>query len=103
MPLVCVIDLSQKVSYISEADCFTAKTSDIKDFESNFVESDFDVCIEDDNQIITDVETSDCYNPVPMSIYPFRVGFTTVSTGGYSPTNPAPIGIAILGFTNYIL
>jgi hypothetical protein len=37
------------------------------------------------------------------TVMPFRVKFQTVDIGGYSPTNPAPIGIAIIGFNNYIL
>lgn len=37
------------------------------------------------------------------TVMPFRVKFTTIDIGGYSPTNPAPIGIAIIGFNNYIL
>jgi hypothetical protein len=34
---------------------------------------------------------------------PFRVKFTTVQIPGYGPNNPAPIGIAVIGFSNYIL
>lgn len=34
---------------------------------------------------------------------PFRVKFTTVKVPGYSANNPAPIGIAVIGFSNYIL
>jgi hypothetical protein len=37
------------------------------------------------------------------TIMPFRVNFQTIDIGGYSPSNPAPIGIAIIGFNNYIL
>lgn len=34
----------------------------------------------------------------------FRVKFTTIGVGQkYGPNNPAPIGIAIIGFNNYIL
>lgn len=36
-------------------------------------------------------------------VLPFRVRFQTVSIGGYSPSNPAPIGIAVIGLNNYIL
>jgi hypothetical protein len=35
---------------------------------------------------------------------PFRVKFSTIGIGAqYGPNNPAPIGIAIIGFNNYIL
>jgi hypothetical protein len=37
------------------------------------------------------------------TIMPFRVKFQTIDIGGFSPSNPAPIGIAIIGFNNYIL
>ena len=37
------------------------------------------------------------------TIMPFRVKFKTIDIGSYSPTNPPPIGIAIIGFNNYIL
>jgi hypothetical protein len=38
-----------------------------------------------------------------VSILPFRVKFTSVGIPGYGPHNPAPIGIAIIGYSNYIL
>lgn len=34
---------------------------------------------------------------------PFRIKFTNITIPGYSPTNVPPIGIAIIGFNNYIL
>ena len=34
---------------------------------------------------------------------PFRVKFTNITIPGYSMSNPAPIGIAIIGVNNYIL
>jgi hypothetical protein len=37
------------------------------------------------------------------SILPFRVKFSNITVPGYGPNNPAPIGIAIIGFNNYIL
>lgn len=37
------------------------------------------------------------------STLPFRVKFTNIMVPGYGPNNPAPIGIAIIGFSNYIL
>lgn len=36
-------------------------------------------------------------------VLPFRIKFVNVGIPGYSANNPAPIGIAIIGFTNYIL
>jgi len=37
------------------------------------------------------------------SVLPFRVKITNIGIPGYAPNNPAPIGIAIIGFNNYIL
>lgn len=37
------------------------------------------------------------------TVMPFRVRFQTIDDAGYSPFEPAPIGIAIIGFNNYIL
>jgi hypothetical protein len=34
---------------------------------------------------------------------PFRIRFTTIGIEGYGPNNPPPIGIAVVGFNNYIL
>jgi hypothetical protein len=40
---------------------------------------------------------------LPESILPFRVKFMNIGIEGYGPNNPAPIGIAVIGFNNYIL
>ena len=51
---------------------------------------------------ISDKETR--YTEI-MEVLPFRIKFTNIGieAGGYSPINPAPIGIAIIGYNNYIL
>jgi hypothetical protein len=36
-------------------------------------------------------------------VLPFRIKFTNIMVPGYSASNPAPIGIAIIGLNNYIL
>jgi hypothetical protein len=36
-------------------------------------------------------------------VLPFRVRFTNIMVPGYGPSNPAPIGIAVIGLNNYIL
>ena len=36
-------------------------------------------------------------------VLPFKVRFLNTKIGGYSPSNPAPIGIAVIGYNNYIL
>lgn len=34
---------------------------------------------------------------------PFRIRLSNITVAGYGPSNPAPIGIAVIGFNNYIL
>jgi len=34
---------------------------------------------------------------------PFRVRFTSLNIEGYSPTNPPPIPLQVIGYSNYIL
>lgn len=34
---------------------------------------------------------------------PFRVKFMSVKVPGYSANTPAPVGIAVIGYSNYIL
>lgn len=34
---------------------------------------------------------------------PFRVKFINIGIQSYGPSNPAPIGIAVIGLNNYIL
>lgn len=36
-------------------------------------------------------------------VLPFRVKFTNIMVPGYGVNNPAGIGIAVIGFNNYIL
>ena len=37
------------------------------------------------------------------STIPFKVRFTNIEQPGYSPVTAAPIGGAVIGFSNYIL
>jgi hypothetical protein len=34
---------------------------------------------------------------------PFRIKFTNIGIEGYGPNNPPGIGLAVIGFNNYIL
>ena len=34
---------------------------------------------------------------------PFRIKFTSIGIEGYGPDNPGGVGIAIIGFNNYVL
>jgi hypothetical protein len=42
-------------------------------------------------------------NAIITEQLPFRIRFTTIGIEGYGPNNPPPIGIAVIGFSNYIL
>ena len=50
----------------------------------------------------TFVTTIDALCTEFATVMPFRVNFQTIDIGGYSPTNIPPIGIAVIGFNNYI-
>jgi hypothetical protein len=43
------------------------------------------------------------YTARAIDVIPFYVRFTDIGIAGYGPGNPAPIGIAIIGVSNYIL
>lgn len=47
----------------------------------------------------------DVKNGISEVIYkiPFKIRITNITVPGYSPSNVPPIGIAIIGFNNYIL
>lgn len=36
-------------------------------------------------------------------VLPFRVKFINIGIDAYGPNNPAPIGIAVVGYNNYVL
>lgn len=42
-------------------------------------------------------------NAVIFDQLPFRIRFTNILVPGYGPNNVPPIGIAIVGYNNYIL
>ena len=74
MPIVQVSNLDTHPTEVINLDCRTSFVTTI-------------------NQLCSDFAT----------VMPFRVNFQTIDMGAYSPSNPAPIGIAIIGFNNYIL
>jgi hypothetical protein len=54
------------------------------------------------NYSIATLRKSKRYAKVDQSL-PFRIRLTNITISGYGPSSPAPIGIAIIGFNNYIL
>lgn len=61
------------------------------------------VRIEQDRKIITSAIYPEIRSVKIKETIPFRVRFTNIQVPGYGPNNPAPIGIAIIGYSNYIL
>lgn len=51
---------------------------------------------------ITKISNDDRFVRLETDI-PFRVKFTTIGIEGYGPNNVPPIGIAVIGYSNYIL
>lgn len=51
---------------------------------------------------ITKITNEDRFVRLQTDI-PFRVKFTTIGIEGYGPNNVPPIGIAVIGYSNYIL
>jgi len=52
----------------------------------------------------SEIELSEYLNTAKfMSKLPFKVRFTNIVVPGYNRDNVAPIGIAVIGFNNYIL
>ena len=51
---------------------------------------------------IAKIRKSNRYVKVDQSL-PFRIRLSNITIAGYGPSNPAPIGIQIIGFNNYIL
>lgn len=43
------------------------------------------------------------YTAKAVDVIPFYIRLTNIGIEGYGPGNPAPIGIAIIGTSNYIL
>jgi hypothetical protein len=49
------------------------------------------------------VEYKDLFYSSLLYSIPFKIRVTNITVPGYGPTNVPPIGIAIIGFNNYIL
>lgn len=81
-----------------------AKVDKLDDVILNIVEPKRTVNVKQTKYSKIKVEEVGAKYMVPRSVLPFRVSFTTIDQGsGYGPSNPAPIGIAIIGLNNYIL
>lgn len=53
---------------------------------------------------ITRIRFNSPYKTKVQEQLPFRVKFATIGVGPqYGPNNPPPIGVAVIGFNNFIL
>ena len=43
------------------------------------------------------------YQTSVQEVIPFRVRFTSINIDGYTKTNPPPIPLQVIGYSNYIL
>lgn len=59
--------------------------------------------IEDCTERFSQVIYNDPYIVSVIYDIPFKIRVTNITVPGYSPINPPPIGIAIIGLNNYIL
>lgn len=81
-------------STLTESDREPAKVLGISNNLERIYSSDYS---------IASFTTSERFVSAFQDVLPFRVAFTTLGIESYGPNNPAPIGIAIIGFNNYIL
>lgn len=54
-------------------------------------------------QKLVSINRADSPTSKIINILPFRVKFIAIGLNAYGPNNPAPIGIAIIGYSNYVL
>lgn len=72
----------------------TAVIKDVNDYRIGFIKSD--------NYFNSKLYESKNRATI-ASVLPFRVKFVNIGINAYGPNNPAPIGIAIIGYSNYVL
>jgi hypothetical protein len=84
---------SNYANAVPTTDKHIAKIKDVKHDTKSVSNKNYNIATLIDNNISVDVK----------EFLPFRVMFTTIGIEGYNPNNPAPIGIAVVGYSNYIL
>ena len=103
---VILTDNKRVSKVVKTLDTFSSEIFDDAQFDSTVLPID-------DNRVSRVVEecytflSKVIYNPTLKSLVidevPFKIRIQNITVPGYSPTNVPPIGIAIIGFNNYIL
>ena len=57
----------------------------------------------DSKRVIEVIETCRSRKAVALSDLPFYIRVTNIMVPSFTPLNPPPIGLAIIGINNYIL
>ena len=63
----------------------------------------FRTSIHEKNHLLTKIIFKPSFGIRVKEELPFRIKFTNIGIPSYGPTNVPPIGIAVIGFNNYIL
>lgn len=98
-----VIKVSNGTSSVID-DCYKdSSVIDLNNTSEVIYNPEFDAMVE--NIINGYAIVEECKNRLSEVIdrMPFKIRVTNITVPGYSPTNVPPIGIAIIGFNNYIL
>lgn len=87
-----VVQKDIRKARVSDKD-ITVKVTDASPSSKNIKATDYA------NARINDIKV----NTLVREQLPFRVKFLNKGFSAYSPENPPPIGVAVIGFNNYIL
>lgn len=86
-----------RIDYSTEDISTIGPLSELNELEEHFIK------IEQTSYSTEKIKYVGYFLPELEAVLPFRVAFKTLGIPGYSPLNPAPIGIAVIGVNNYIL
>lgn len=87
-----VVQKDSRRAVVSDKD-ISVKITDASPSSKNIQAKDYP------NTRINDIKV----NTIVKEQLPFRVKFLNKGFSAYSPENPPPIGVAVIGFNNYIL
>lgn len=87
-----VVQKDKNITKINDVDRLVS-VSDLSPNSKNFKETNYS------NSVISSID----YRSIVKEQLPFRVRFINKGFSAYGPDNPPPIGVAVIGFNNYIL